>query len=235
MEALGSPESRHRVVRAVTGAALARVRNGLDHIRTALVDAAVTRNELLDPVAAAYRAETDELTEALAAGGLTDLAGEAEDLAADLAAVVARRAGRAARTAATVWEGHPVGSRLIETAPALWAHGGGAVDDARQRLFEWFAGLDAVVAPAAGRWRAASRRRVMAAWLARLTLDPDAPVPNRVGKRLSRVPGAVDASREHLATALRHTLELDAGRFLAVVGAGPPAGVLGRLTLEEGS
>jgi hypothetical protein len=232
LEALGGAENRMRVVRSVTGAGLSRLHHGLDALRSAVVDAAVVRNELLDPVRAIYAEEIDDLATAVMAGGLGDIVGDPDAVAADLAAVVTHRAGRAARRAAEAWDGHPVGSRLLEATPGLWSHGVAVVTDARERCAAWRSGLDALVAPAAGRLLRSARVRVMGDALAARALDPQRSAAGRRARRLTRIPGAVAEARSRLVAALRDILEIDAGRFMTAVGAGPQPGVLGVLTLD---
>jgi energy-coupling factor transporter ATP-binding protein EcfA2 len=232
LESMGEPEQGAATIRAMTGSGMVRLEHGLDAIRTALIDAAVVRNELLDPARSVYAAESDDLAAAVASGALGDVIGSRDALAADLAALVTHRTGRAARAAASRWEGHPVGERLLAANPGLWSHGAVAVADARERFIAWRSGLEAATAPGAGRWRRRTRMRKMAAMLAAAALDPVRRPSGRLGRRLESVPGAIAAARSDLVAAMREVLEIDAGRFLAAVGSGPPAGVLEALALE---
>lgn len=234
LEALGSIEQRAGVLRLVTGAALVRLRMQLDAVRSALVDDAVERNRLADPARSAYRVEADLLASDLASGSFCDLASDRRSAAADLAAIVTRRAGRAARAAAETWERRPSGRLLLAAAPGLWSHGPDTVSGARARCLEWYQGLEEMVAPVAGRWLGKRRTRVLAASLAAAALDPQRRPDGRIARRLDRVPGSVATARRALVAAFRDVLELDSGRFLAAVGAGPPPGVLGRLSLDPG-
>jgi hypothetical protein len=202
-------------------------------VRAALVDDAVARNELTDPVRHLYRAEADDLASDVASGEFADFAGEPEAMVADLAAVVTRRAGRAARAAAEIWDGNAIGRSLLEASPNLWSHGSSAVGDARDGCLAWHRRLEETVAPIAGRWFRARRTRALVRALATAALDPQRRPGGRIARRLDRIPGALGAVRQELIGALREVLEIDSGRFLAVVGAGPPPGILGRLTIDD--
>jgi energy-coupling factor transporter ATP-binding protein EcfA2 len=233
LEALGGTEQRARMMRHVTGASLVRLRGLIDSVRSDLVDAAVERHRLLDPARLQYRAAADELAADVVAGEFADLANQDRDaLAADLAAVVTRRAGRAARAAATVWEAHAAGRSLLSEAPGLWSHGSQAVADARDRCVDWYGALEEAVSPVAGRWRRRRRARALAAALAAAALDPQLRPGGRRARRLDLIPGALATARHDLIASLRQALEVDSGRFLAAVGTGPPPGTLSRLSVD---
>jgi hypothetical protein len=234
LESLGSTEQRVRVLRSVTGAALTRLTTLLDDVRADLVDDAVERHRLVDPVRLEYRNAADALAADVTSGGFADLAVGPDALAADLAAVVTRRAGRAARGVAANWECTETGRALLAESPGLWSHGPAAVTEARRRCLAWYQGLEETVAPVSGRLFRRRRSRTLAAALAAATLDPQQRPQGRSSRRLDRIPGVLAAARQDLIAALREVLEIDSGRFIAAVGTGPPSGSLDRVSVDLG-
>lgn len=234
LDALADPLARRRAVARVAGAALRRVRSGLDSVRAGLVDEAVAALALSDAVDRGYRTVAADLAGALQGGRLADLAGEAPGA---LAAVVVRRCSLAARTVAAEWEAQPAGGRLLGDRPELWAHGPAASEEAGRRVAAWFEGLGPLAAEACGRawWRRRRARRQVEA-LYRMAIDPlFRPEPGTVrhGTVLLR---AAREARGRLAEAWREILDDDSARFRALLGPIPTGALLARLRLDmEGS
>ncbi len=230
LEALADPLARRQTVARVAGAAVRRLRGGLDEMRAALVDEVVAGLALSDAIDAGYRGVSGELAAALQGGRLAAL-GE-EDVAA-LASVVERRAGLAARTVAAAWECRPEGARLLAGRPELWGRGAETDGAAERRVAEWGASLGPLAAEACGRawWRRRRARRQVAA-LHHIALDPFfRPEPGTVrhGTVLLR---AAKEARRRLAEAWVAVLEADAARFRSLLGPLPSGAMLARLRLD---
>ena len=234
IEAFADPMVRTEIVDQATERALAVAPTALGRVRAALVEEAAARARLLDPVTIAVEDAATGLATDLDTGSLAGIGPTGERLAADLAAVVTRRAGSVARMVATAWEADPDGRRVLEAAPGLWTHGDGLVERTRSAVMAWSADLPALVAQAAG--RRTTRRRTLrdaASAVERMAVDPSWRPDRRSTRRvLGRAPGLVATARGLLADALGAELRTDAERFGEAVGGPLPDGLAERLRLE---
>lgn len=230
LDALADPLARRVSVGGVVSASVSRLRGGLGALRGALVDEAVARLQLVDPVEAGYRAAAAELAGDLQAGRLAPLG---EGPPSDLAVVVARRASRAAREVAGVWDGHPAGRRLLGGRAGLWAHAPETAQAAERVIGEWASGLPVRAAEACGRTRLRRRRaRREADALRRAALDPAYRPAEGAVRRSAALMGAAVEMRRKLAEDLRRVLDEDASRFRSLVGPPPSGALLVRLRLD---
>lgn len=234
LESLADPQSRAAMVAANLTAVDVAVADGLRHLRGAVIDVATMQVELLDPVLRGYEIAADDLSAGLASGGFAELARSPAEMVTGLAAVVTRRAGRAARTGAEIWAAHPVGSTLVAADPTLFTHGPGMLEEARGRLRWWLDELPGLAAEYGRRWRKRTRRR-LAGVVWRLALDPGLETSRRDRRRLRSAPGIVESARSRLAEELAGLLEMDASRFVSAAGPPVPSGLLARLDLADGS
>jgi hypothetical protein len=226
LEAMADPQSRPDVIEAAVSGSLRRLRRDLGAIRGHVIDAAVRRVELLDPMQAAYRHEAARLVADARSGRFAATDGDA--LIDGLASAATRRAGVAARAAAEVW--HEAAAGLIERSPDLFEHGPETLATARERLSFWLADLEQLPSRMAGkRFGRRARRRLAAA--ARLSaVDPSFEPKGRTRRRLARIPGLVASAQDRLADELRGILETDARRFTERLGPAVSGSTFGSLT-----
>jgi energy-coupling factor transporter ATP-binding protein EcfA2 len=233
VEALADPMVRRALIDQGIERDLRAVDAPLATVRARLVDEAAVRSRLLDPLRVVLDEQSRRVTNELDAGAFADLGPGAAQLAADLAAVLARRASGVARSVAERWAADPAGSVLLEERPDLWSHGDGFTDRARRAVVAWSGDLPAVVAQAASRRMRRRRRADLGVAVARWSVDPGWSPPRRIARGIARLPGVVEAARGLLADALVAELEADGSRFVDTVGDGLPDGILDRLRLEQ--
>jgi hypothetical protein len=214
LEALADPQSRPDIIAAVVEGSLIRLRDDLAAIRGYVIDSAVRRVELLDPMRSIYRGEARRLIADVRSGKFSTL--PADDLVEVLASAATRRSGVAARTCAELWnESAP---EMIERFPDLFGHGAETLEAARERLAFWLAEIDDLPARMSGRRMGRRKRRRLAQVLRTLSIDPRY-VPNRrMARRLEKIPGIVESARERLADELRGILASDELRFSERLG-----------------
>jgi len=235
MEALADAAARRSTVDNVVEASLVCLRRDLQRLRSDLLDDALARAELGDRVRLGFGAEEDRLAALLAGGEFRGLCSTGGDFTGDLAAIVVRRASRAAGAAAQLWDDHPVGAMIIDRHPELWSHGVGAIGAARAELDEWMEDLRSRIAGSWGRWRRMRRRALArcALAVASVTIHPGHRPDVRTVKLVAGFGAEVEQARECLAEAMRRILESDAGRFAEVLGPPSSGAALGRLRIDE--
>ncbi len=226
LEAMADPQARPDIRRAAVAGTLQRLRDDLAALRAEVMDGAVRRVELIDPMRAVYRQEGRRLVAEIKSGKFATV--PERRLIDALTSAAARRAGLAARAVAEVW--HRVAPDLVEGAPELFGHGPDTLLAARERLGFWLAELKGLPARAAGGRRVGRRtRRKLAAAALRGSLDPRFRPDAATARRLSRTPGLIDAARERLAEELHGILHTDSLRFVDRLGPGLPEGILSEL------
>ena len=219
IDALAEPADRRVVADRVLKAGLDRAGIELGAVHAALVRERNIRSRLLAPVASAFAAEARLLTGQLESGELATLGDATEPRVSDLAAVVTRRAGRAARAAARVWEQDVVGDRIVSADGHLFGHGEGTMDDARSRVAEWHHDLLDRVAPGVrGILFRCRRRRDFAEDVAAGVLAPGRALERRMARRMRRVDETISGARARLIDDLCGVLQRDAERFSAALG-----------------
>ncbi len=235
LDALADLGARRAVIRRVSSAARRRAERGLIRLREAMVDAALIHGDLKSRVDGRYAQAVSSVRRAIASGEWSDLGPGSEALETDLAAIVSRRAGHAARSSAEGWDAVPAGRRLLAAAPELWTHGEGMFEAARRRFADWDGSLDGLVLDTLGRHRIRRRRlRRMTDLVRRSALDPSfRPGHRRSQRLLERLSGAPDVARHWLAGVAEEIISGDAARFHAVLGHEPTGEVLQRLVAPE--
>jgi energy-coupling factor transporter ATP-binding protein EcfA2 len=237
VEALADAAVRRSTIGAVVEASLTRLRGDLGRLRSDLLDDAVARVELIDQVRIAYGAQGDQLAALVSDGEFRGLCAAERDFASDLAAIVVRRASRAAGVAAELWDAHPVGALLMSRHPDLWTHGAEVIAQARAALDEWMEDIRSRIAESWSRWRRMRRRALERCTLAVAAGAID-PAHRPVMRTVGLVPGfraAVEQAQVRLAEVIRGVLGSDAVRFAEVLGSPPPGAALGRLHIGEGA
>jgi energy-coupling factor transporter ATP-binding protein EcfA2 len=214
LEAWADPQSRPDIIAAVVEGSLIRLRDDLAAIRSYVIDSAVRRVELLDPMRSIYRGEARRLIAEVRGGKFSTL--PADDLIDVLASAATRRAGLAARTCAEMW--HESAPEMIERSPDLFGHGVDTLEAARERLAFWLAEIDDLPGRMGGRRWGRRKRRRLAEALRMSTIDPRYTPTRRTARRLERIPGIVDSARERLADELRGILATDEMRFSERLG-----------------
>jgi energy-coupling factor transporter ATP-binding protein EcfA2 len=232
---LSDPQARIQVVESVVQAALASTARSVAAVRRGIVEERGIRAELTKIVEEAYGAEASALRGSADAGDLGGAGGDRDRMTAGLAAVVTHRAGRAARAAASAWDLHPVGNRLLSEDGGLWGHGPRVLAAARAEVEQWIGSLDGVVMEWSGKRRMGRRRLArLSAAAARSAVDGSWVPSGRMLRRLERIGGAVIGARRALGSGLSATLLTDAARFRQAVGPEIPAVIEERLgSLEE--
>jgi len=234
VEALADATVRRSTTGAVVEISMARLRSDLQLIRSSLVDEALVHTELIDRVRLAYGAEGDRLATLVADGGCR-VCSTGDEIVGDLAAIVVRRASRAAGAAAEAWESHPIGAAMIGRHPDLWTHSISAIGETRAELEGWMEDLRSRIAASWGRWRRMRKRALerslsAVAWGA---IQPGYRPVTRTMKLVGGFDSVVDQARNRLFGVMRHILERDAARFTAALGSPPPGAALGRLHIDE--
>jgi len=168
-------------------------------------------------VATAYDEQTKGLLSQLAEGGLAQLAGlEWPEASANLAGMLARRAGVAAQSTAARWRGRSEATQLVDgRGQELWRHGHETSGSLQLSLDSWRSGLETLAGSYVRRGRlrwGSGPRAVAAVW--RSVLDPRRPLPRRIAKRFtgSGEP-LITQARDELEDCLRSGLAFDAKRF----------------------
>jgi hypothetical protein len=214
LEALADPQSRPDIIAAAVEGSLIRLRDDLFAIRGYVIDSAVRRVELLDPMRSVYRDEARRLVAEARSGQFSAL--QTDELVDVLASAATRRAGLAARTCAERW--HESAPELIERFPDLFGHGIDTLEAARERLAFWLAEIDDLPARMSGkRWGRRKRRRLAQALLMS-AIDPRYAPSRKMARRFEKFPGIVEAAKEGLADELRGILATDELRFSERLG-----------------
>jgi energy-coupling factor transporter ATP-binding protein EcfA2 len=233
LDALADPRVRGLTVRRAISGSLDRLEKGLQLVRGDLVEAMVEHLALLEAVEAPYRVAADDLVRELAEGDLAGCGGRRGLHPRDLAAVVARRAGKAARVAASAWEAHPAGAAIVGRHPELWVRRPETVVEATEKIDGWSRDLGALAGRSGRRGVMPGAGRKTARALGRMAVDPSFVPDGRWGHR--RLPaGAATEARRGLAGVLQEILVGDAARFTEALGQPPGGALLTRLRLPEG-
>jgi hypothetical protein len=228
VEAMADPQSRPDIVDAVVNGTVRRLRHDLHRLRGLIIDGAVRRVELLDPVRSIYRLQSRGLVGDVRTGKFASL--KPETFIDAVASAAARRAGSAARIAAEEWSEHA--PDLVDGTPGLFGHGHGLVDVARDRLEFWMSDLDDLAERMSGKRPSKRWRRRLGSALRASVADPRHRPERRTRARLDRVPGIVEAARDGFATEVDGILMSDSIRFVERLGRAVPSGVLAELTEE---
>lgn len=226
LEAMADPQTRPGIRDAAVAGTLRRLRDDLAALRTEVMDQAVHRVELIDPLRAVYRHQGRRLVAEVRSGRFASISGAL--LLDALTSTAARRAGLAAAAVAETWQ--RVAPELIEDAPELFGHGAETVSAARDRLGFWLAELESLPARLRGRRVGWWARRKLAAAARRGALDPRFRPDAATTRRLSRTPLLIDSARERLAEELHGILHTDSRRFLDRLGPEVPRGILSELS-----
>jgi len=177
-------------------------------------------NSLLEIVTSCYEREAAKLDTQLRSGALRATQSPLvwSEAAADMASIVARRAGAAAHAAASEWSNLAESARLVQAeAPELWRHSPDTASTARLSLDRWRDGLLALARSHArpGRlwWFGADVRAVTAIWS--VVLGAIESLPRSVQRKFEDGGvQVVETARAELSEALRSSLAADAGRFI---------------------
>lgn len=226
LEAMADPQSRPDIIATAVAGSLRRLRVDLAAIRSHVIDSAVRRIELLDPMRSIYRDQARRLIAEVRRGRFCAVA--ADDLIDALAPAATRRCGVAARAAAELW--HQAAPAVIERSPELFEHGTGTLEAARERLGFWLVDLDDLPGRMAGKRFGRRRRRRLTKAIRSSLVDPRFVPRRRTVRRLEKIPGVVEAARERLADELRGILETDSLRFSEQLGPAVSGGVLNDLS-----
>jgi hypothetical protein len=236
IEAMSDLGFRRATIRRGMQAARRRIERGLLRVRDAMVDASLVHGELAAALEESYRIERSALEAELAEGGLAELDAQAASLTTDLAAVVARRANRAARRSAEAWSNRPAGARIVERQPDLWTHGERLFDDVQERFADWDRNLGDLVLDTLGRRRMLpGRLRRYVDAVRRESIDPGYEPAGRLARRRRRrLDDAPFIARRWLIGIGTETVAADADRFRSALGPAPSGDVLRRLVLADG-
>ena len=233
VEAFAEPSMRELLVASRMQRSIDSIHEPLRLIREALVDESAARSRLLDPIRSELDVARAHLGVELSDGSFSDLGHGTAHLAADLAAVAARRSSAISRRIVEHWERDQLGPDPSANRPDLWSHGEGFVERARSAIVSWSTDLPVLIAQATGRRRPKRRITELARVVERLVVDPAFQPAKRPQRRLAASPGVVDAARRLLAEALGDEFAVDAARFEAIVGGELPDGLLQRLRWDE--
>ena len=228
LEALADPQSRPDIIDTVVQGSLVRLRDDLAAIRGYVIDSAVRRVELLDPMRSIYRGEARRLIAEVRSGKFSTL--PADDLVDVLASAATRRAGLAARACAEMW--HESAPEMVEGSPDLFGHGVDTLEAARERLAFWLAEIDDLPARMSGKRGGRRKRRRLVQTLRISSIDPRYVPKRKVARRIEKIPGIVDSARERLADELRGILATDELRFAERLGPAVTGTTLSDLSTE---
>jgi energy-coupling factor transporter ATP-binding protein EcfA2 len=226
VEAMADPQARPDVIAQTIAGSLRQLRRDLDQIREYVIEAAVRRVELLDPMKSVFRQESRRLVGEIRNGRFSDV--DEGEIIDTVAAAAARHAGRAARETAETWLERD--DSLLEGKPELFGPGHQTVEVARDRLAFWKADLEDLPARLTGRRPRSRIRRLLGSALLRATFDPGHEPSRRIRRHLDRYPGIVGAARTALAEEIDGILQSDSLRFTELLGPVPSAGVLATLS-----
>ena len=212
---ISDPALRREVVRQSTEGGLAEAIVKVERVADAVQEDRSAVSTLQATADDAYARELVECTDLIRDGRLVAMTGneDRELVVRELAAAFSRRAGIAARNAATQWDQLAEGKALLEVAPTLWRHGPETPDLATSEADAWVESLEAILA---GNVRSKRQRRKVAAQLAAQVLG----APN-VASRSKWQEALGDenlrgAARQRLEGHLANVLASDADRFLAI-------------------
>lgn len=228
IEAMADPQSRPGIIAAAVAGSLRRLRDDLAAVRGHVIDGAVRRVELLDPMRAIYRREARRLISDVRSGRFASV--EGARLIEDLASAATRRAGLAARASAELW--HESAPAVIERTPGLFGHGTGTLEAARERLGFWVSEVDDLPRRMSPHHLSRRKRRRLAESVRMALIDPRYTPDRRTGRRLEKIPGLVESARVSLADELQGILETDSLRFVERLGPAITGGILTELSTE---
>jgi GTPase SAR1 family protein len=188
-------------------------------------------NSLLEAVTGCYEREAAKLDTQLRSGALsvTNKPRPWPEVAAEMAGILARRAGAAAHAAASEWSRRPGPARLVQIeAPELWRHAPDTAGAARLSLDRWRDGLLPLARshsrPGRLRWFGADARAVNAIWS--VVVGAAESLPRAVQRKFDDEGLAVvETARAELSEALRASLAADAARFIAFLNSGSDGGL----------
>lgn len=226
LEGMADPQSRPGIISAVVSRSLERLRDDLAVIRSDVLEVAVRRVELLDPMRGFYRREGNRLIAELRRGKFGGL--EVDRSIESLASAVTRRAGLAARATAELWLESAPG--LVEGVPDLFGHGAGTLAAARERLGYWLVEVDHLSRRRSSRGPRRRRHRRLAGSVQRMVFEPGFASDRRTARRLAGAPRLIDSARDRLVDELRGILETDSLRFVGRLGPAAAGTVLTELS-----
>lgn len=131
----------------------------------------------------------------------------------ELASAMSRRAGVAARDAASEWDGMTEGHALLTVAETLWRHGADTPALAEREAAAWLDGVETALEPAVRRSRA---RRNAAAMLMRTLLTGEGAAIGGAAADLANDEGWRTGILADLEDRIAKVLAHDADRFLAL-------------------
>lgn len=212
---ISDPDLRREVVRQSTEGALAEAIVKVERIADGVREDRTIVGSLQTMADDAYAREVIECTNLIRDGRLVAMTGGEERavVVRELAAALSRRAGVAARDAATQWDTVSEGKALLDIVPTLWRHGPDTPDLSTREAAAWVDGLEGLVA---GSVRSARQRRKAAAQLATQALGaPSGPS----GGKWQEVLGDENLkseARQRLEGHLASVLAADVDRFGAL-------------------
>jgi len=226
IEAMADPQTRPEIIAATVAGSLRRLSDDLAAIRSDVIEGAVRRVELLDPMRSIYRDETRLLISAVRSGEFALL--ENVRSFEGLASAATRRAGLATRASAELW--HESAPEVIERAPDLFGHGTATLAVARERLDFWLSEVDDLARRVSRRRLGARRRRRLAESLRMASIDPRYTPDRMTARHLAKIPGLIESARDLLTDELRGILETDSLRFVERLGPAVTGGTLTELS-----
>ncbi len=228
IEAMADPQSRPGIVAAAVTGSLRLLSGDLAAVRGHVIDGAVRRVELLDPMRAMYRDEARRLIAEVRRGKLASVG--SDRLIEGLSSAATRRAGLAARATAEIW--HELAPGLVEQVPDLFGHGAGTLAAARDRLGFWLADIEELARRRSPRRFGRRKRRRLIDSVLQASIDPRHSPDSRTARRLATTPELVESARDRLADELRGILETDSLRFVERLGPAVSGNILTELSTE---